>query len=89
MKKIAKREEDIAEVINNLTEEEKLQRVKKFYDVEEVLEILGYYNDSMDKDQAAALDDVEYDVKDMERIAYNFAINNGNFEVAIAYNKRL
>jgi len=88
MKKIATNENDIAEVMKNLSVEEKIARAKKLYDVEEILEIIGYYDNTIDEANRMALKDVENDANDTERIAYLIAINNGNFEMAIAFNKR-
>jgi hypothetical protein len=84
-KTIAKDEFDMNEVLDNLSEKEKIKRVSKLYTIEEILETLGYYDESMDED----------DIKTIEasgenpQVIYQMAIINGNFEQAIAMNRYL
>ena len=86
MKKIAKNESELGEVIGNLTDIEKIVRVKVLYDADEVLEILGYYDESMDTKDIEFIDTYPLGV---DEAGYLLAIINGNFELAIAMNKRL
>ena len=90
---IAKDEFDIGRVLNKLTTKQKVKRLMYFYTLDEVLDVLGYGDGSIDKEdeqgidwilKTSANDDIAF-----ERIAEQYAIMNGNFEEAIARNCHL
>ena len=92
MKLIAKNESEVGEVIANLSKYEKLQRLRNLYSLEDVLEIIGYYDDSIEAESSDHIEKIfdmfPYDaelVTDIIMLVYG--INNGNFEEAIARNK--
>jgi hypothetical protein len=82
---IAKNEYDIKEVLNNLSDKVKINRLAKLYTVDEILETLGYYDESMENDEIKLI----ADSNEASNVIYKIAINNGNFEQAIAMNKYL
>ena len=82
--RIAKNDNQISSVLESLTLEEKLTRVKNLYDAEDILEILGYYDGTMDEE-----DNVKVDGRNNDEIIFEMAIINGNFETTIAYNQPL
>ena len=86
MKRIAKKEEELNEVLDNLTQDEKLIRLKGLYSGDEVLEILGYYDDSIDKEDCDFINSYK---GGLYEAGYLLGIENGNFELAIAMNKHL
>ena len=86
---IARNEFEVADVMCHLSTETKVDRLKKWYDDDDVLSILGYYDDSMDEAEVKKLDAVGNDVAEFKKILYEMAIINGNFECAIAMDKRL
>lgn len=87
MKKVATNDNEIVEVLNNLTIDEKKERVKKYYDTYEILEILGYYDGSLEENECG---DISYIISNstdefIDDYVLGLAINNGNFECSIAY----
>ena len=86
MKKIAKDEFEVAEVMGNLNIHEKVDRVSKLYSVDEILDVLGYHDGSIDEKDAAKIDETKEETEERDFIVYLLAINNGNFEQAIAMN---
>lgn len=87
MKTIAKNEFEVVEVLNNLPQEEKIKRLKYWYSIQEILEILGFYDGSMSKKDQMKITDTEEEFERPKAI-YLMAINNGNFEEVIAKNYR-
>lgn len=88
MKKIANNEFEIAEVLSNLTEDEKIKRLMEFYSTDEILDILGYYDGSMSDKDKMKISDTEEEFE-KPRAIYLMAISNGNFEEVIAKNSRV
>ena len=86
---IAKNEFDTPKILAMLNDEAKIRRVKKLYTIDEILEVLGYHDDSMDKEQIRIIDEVYESREAWENVIYRMAIINGNFEQAIAMNKAL
>jgi hypothetical protein len=86
---IAKNEFDTPKILAMLNDEAKIRRVKRLYTIDEILEVLGYYDYSMDKEQISILDAVYNSREEWENVVYRMAIINGNFEQAIAMNKAL
>jgi len=86
---IAKDEFDTPKILSMLNDEAKIRRVKNLYTIDEILHVLGYYDDSMDKEQIKIIDDVYNTREEWENVIYRMAIINGNFEQAIAMNKSL
>jgi hypothetical protein len=84
-KTIAKNEFEIKEVLDNLSDEVKIERVSKLYPVDDILEVLGYQDGSMDDEDIQLIEDSG----EAEDVIYKMAINNGNFEQAIAMDKYL
>lgn len=93
LKTIATDEYDMDEVLSNLTQQEKIKRLMSLYSLDEVLEILGYGDDSLEEEAVQAIDWIfktsTNDKIAYERIAASYGINNGNFQQAIAMNTRL
>ena len=97
MKLIADNEFEIGEVMKNLTEQEKVDRLKGLlYTLDEILEILGYYDGSLEDESVEDIDKLlelhEHEGNFEEayyHIAKKYAICNGNFEEAIARNAYL
>jgi hypothetical protein len=84
---IAENEFEISKVISLLSDEDKIRRISKLYSIDEILEVLGYYDYSMDADDIKLIDESIGDNQD--RQIYSLAIINGNFQQAIAMNKYL
>jgi len=75
--------------MKNLTEEEKRVRVRGLYTLDEMCEILGYYDRSNTDLDFKVLEHLELTDFDMfELMIVNEAIQNGNFEESINDNKR-
>ena len=86
---IAKNEFDTPKILAMLNEQAKIRRVKRLYTIEEILHVLGYYDESMDKEQIRIVDAIYNSREEWEDVVYRMAIINGNFEQAIAMNKVL
>ena len=86
---IAKNEFDTPKILAMLNDEAKIRRVKRLYTIDEILEVLGYNDDSMDKEDIKIIDDMYDSLEEWENVIYRMAIINGNFEQAIAMNKAL
>jgi hypothetical protein len=86
---IAKNEFDTPKILAMLNDEAKIRRVKRLYTIDEILEVLGYNDDSMDKEEIKIIDDMYDSLEEWENVIYRMAIINGNFEQAIAMNKAL
>ena len=86
---IANDEFDVTRVMALITDEEKIRRVKRLYDVYDILDILGYNDESMSAKDIQDIDSVDNYPVIWENLIYKMAINNGNFEEAIARNMRL
>jgi hypothetical protein len=86
---IAKNEFDTPKILAMLNDESKIRRVKRLYTIDEILEVLGYNDDSMDKEEIKIIDDMYDSLEEWENVIYRMAIINGNFEQAIAMNKAL
>lgn len=86
---IAKNEFDTPKILSMLNDEAKIRRVKRLYTIDEILEVLGYNDDSMDKEEIKIIDDMYDSLEEWENVIYRMAIINGNFEQAIAMNKAL
>jgi hypothetical protein len=80
---IAKDEFDITRVLNLLDKKEKIARVKTFYSIDEIEEILGFGDGSVDDEDVIFVD--EY-VGGRDEAICLLAIKNGNFEEVIARN---
>jgi hypothetical protein len=89
MLKIAIKEEDISIVINNLSDDEKVSRLKELYLTDDILEILGFYDGSLEDEECEKIESLESNPIEWERYILELAKDNGNFEEAIAYNKYL
>ena len=89
MKTVATNDNQIAEVLNNLTIDEKKERVKKYYNTDEILEILGYYDGSLEESECKDISNTmnKFTQEFFEDYVLGLAINNGNFECSIAYDK--
>lgn len=87
-KMIAKNEYDMDEVLENLTYRVMRNRLAKLYRVDEILEILGYYDESMDSHDMEQIDELVDTPEQLEMI-YEVACKNGNFQQAICMNKFL
>ena len=86
---IAKNEFDTPKILAMLNDEAKIRRLSKLYEIDEILDVLGYNDDSMDKEQIKIIDEVYGSREAWENVIYRMAIINGNFEQAIAMNKAL
>lgn len=86
---IAKNEFDTPKILAMLNDEAKIRRLSKLYEIDEILDVLGYNDDSMDKEQIKIIDEVYESREAWENVIYRMAIINGNFEQAIAMNKAL
>lgn len=86
---IAKNEFDTPKILAMLNDEAKIRRLSKLYEIDEILDVLGYNDDSMDKEAIAKVDMAYNTIQEWENVIYRMAIINGNFEQAIAMNKRL
>jgi hypothetical protein len=89
MKTVATNDNEIAEVLNNLTIDEKKARVQKYYDTDEILEVLGYYDGSLEEKECEDISNTmsKFTQEFFEDYVLGLAINNGNFECSIAYDK--
>jgi hypothetical protein len=89
MKKVATNDNEIAEVLNNLTIDEKKYRVQKHYDTYDILEILGYYDGSLGEEDCTVIATTMriFSQEFFEDYVLGLAINNGNFECSIAYDR--
>ena len=89
MKTVATNDNEIAEVLNNLTIDEKKERVKKYYDTDEILEILGYYDGSLEENECKEIANTmrKFSQEFFEDYVLGMAINNSKFECSIAYDK--
>ena len=75
--------------MKNLTEDQKRLRVLELYTIDEICEILGYYDHSNTDLDFETLENLELtDIVMFELMIVNEAINNGNFEEAINNNER-
>ena len=73
----------------NLLNEEKKNRVRKLYSLDEMCEILGYYDQSNTDLNFQTLEYLERtNEKAFELMIVDEAIKNGNFEESIENNKR-
>jgi len=73
----------------NLSNEEKKNRVRKLYSLDEMCEILGYYDQSNTDLNFQTLEYLERtNEKAFELMIVDEAIKNGNFEESIENNKR-
>lgn len=71
------------------TIEEKVERLKGLYDVEEVAEIIGFFDETNpDLDFVKLTYLYENDIKSWSEAIYKEGANNGNFEEAILRNER-
>jgi hypothetical protein len=73
--------------MTTLSVKTKKQRVRKLYTLDEICEILGYYDNSnpdLNYDLLSNMDDDKF-----EKAIINKAIINGNFEEAIKTNRRV
>jgi cobalamin biosynthesis Co2+ chelatase CbiK len=73
--------------MTKLSVKTKKQRVRKLYTLDEICEILGYYDESnsdLDYDLLGKMDDDKF-----EKVIIEKAIINGNFEEAIRTNRRV
>jgi|LakMenEpi03Aug12_release.lakeMendotaPanAssembly.Ray.scaffolds.fasta_scaffold2467910_1 hypothetical protein len=89
MLKIAIKEEDVPIVLDNLSDEEKVSRLKKLYLTDEILEILGFYDGSLEDEICEKIESLESNPTEWEKYILDLAKGNGNFEEAIAYYKYL
>lgn len=87
---------DVSEVVSilNLSDDEKLRRVKNLYTPDEVAEVLGYYegysSSAFTQKEYEKLEDLEHtNTEEFENLLYLEAITNGNFEESIRLNLRL
>jgi hypothetical protein len=85
--KIAKNEFD--RVADNLSLRVKMNRLKKLYDINEILDVLGFNDDSMDIEDEDFINSFKVDSQEWENAIYSLGAVNGNFEQAIAMNKYL
>ena len=86
---VAKNEFDTPKILAMLNDDAKIRRLSKLYEIDEILDVLGYNDDSMDKEQIKIIDEVYESREAWENVIYRMAIINGNFEQAIAMNKAL
>jgi hypothetical protein len=84
MLKVATNEEEITKVMKNLSKEEKIERLTNHFSDAEICEALGYYDGS--NEDTEVLNELEEGTKEFQSSLYELAINNGNFEWAIAFN---
>lgn len=89
---VATCDEDILPVMDALPFSEKINRMKTLYpDADYVADVLGFTDGSV-TDKFSDVYNLLYGLglhNACDEVAYQVAINNGNFEEAIAYNKRL
>ncbi len=93
MKTVATNEAEISTVIKRLTIKEKIERVNNLYPFDEQLEIIGFYDGSIETEDDVIIDSILNDTriskeKKQFKITKLYVINNGNFEQSIAMNVR-
>lgn len=79
---------------NNKTAEQKKELIVKLYTLDEILEIMGYYegvgSTAWDEKIQVELEELEdTDFNKFTDIVLSHAIINGNFEEALQYGKKL
>ena len=85
--KIAKDEFDT--IADSLSERVRINRLRKLYTIDEICEVLGYFDGSMSDEDEAKIDSAWADSPEQREIIYKLAVNNGNFVQAIAMNTYL
>lgn len=64
--------------------EERVETLKSLYDYDEVAEVLGYYDGSMDEEEFKMINQFEnVDARKFVNTIYNLGADNGNFEESI------
>ena len=86
---IATSDDDLYEVLDALSLEEKLDRLKTHFHTDEILHILGYNEDCMSEEDIATFEIYEEDSKEYDTAIYMLAVDNGNFTESIGYNAGL
>ena len=64
---IAENEFEISKVISLLSDEDKIRRISKLYSIDEILEVLGYYDYSMDADDIKLIDSIKEKLKNYRK----------------------
>lgn len=78
--------------MGTITKEQKVERLKKLFTVEEICVILGYFESGMcsTDEEFEKLEMLERDnPAEFERLMYEEAAENGNFEECIDYEAKL
>jgi uncharacterized protein YjgD (DUF1641 family) len=89
MIKIATTKSEIKEVLNNLADYEKVGRLSVLFGVDEIMEILGYFDGSLEDEYVEAIDETEDISLDRDNIVYSIAIRNKKFNESIARNRKV
>jgi hypothetical protein len=85
--KLAKDEYD--KVADNLSHKVKMNRLRRLYDADEVLTVLGYHDEGMDLGDVDYVDSLPIGSREWENAVFSLGAINGNFEQAIKMNKYL
>lgn len=85
--KLAKNEFDT--IADSLSEKVRINRLKKLYSIDEILDVLGWGDGSMDAADSDKIEATIPESKEWYSVIYGLAVNNGNFIQAIAMNKYL
>lgn len=76
--------------MGTITKEQKVERLKKLFTLEEICAILGHYEGIATDEEIEKLEMLERDnPSEFERLMYEEAADNGNFEECIDYEAKL
>ena len=82
---VATDEDDLHEVFQGLSTEQKIERLSSLYTSDEILEVLGYGDGSMSDEDVSTLELNVEDSNEWIKAVYLLAMINGNFIESIAY----